>query len=116
MKWRKFTEIHFFRFIVQDNVLGAERLLTILPLPSNCPIGPSQSTRQTFLQLFRGLQHPYIHPVLDVEFWEIGAAIITPLNPAGSLKDLIYGTLWHEEYGSKYNQRGDGLPLGTVSF
>lgn len=104
------------RFIVQDKVLGAERLLIVLPLPSTCPINPSQTTRETLLELFRGLQHPYIHPVLDIEFWELTAGIITPLNPAGSLKDLIYDSVWHEEYDPKYNKRGNGLPLGTVSI
>lgn len=106
----------YYRFIVQDNVLSAERLLIVLPLPSNCPINPSESTRQTLLEIFRGLQHPYIHPVLDVEFWDNNAGIITPLNPAGSLKDLIYDSVWHDEYGLKYNKRGNGLPLGTVSI
>lgn len=104
------------RFIVQDNVLGAERLLIALPLPPSCPISPSQTTRLTLLEIFRGLQHPYIHPVLDVEFWDKNAGIITPLNPAGSLKDLIYDSVWHDEYGPKYNKRGNGLPLGTVSI
>ncbi|XP_018574810.1 slowpoke-binding protein-like [Anoplophora glabripennis] len=102
------------RFIVQDNILGAERLLTLVPLPSTCPIGPSQATRDTLLVLFRGLQHPYIHPVLDIEFWDAGAAIISPLNPSGSLKDLIYGVLWHDEYDKKYVSKGEGLPLRTV--
>lgn len=89
--------------------------MIVLPLPSSCLINPSQTTRKTLLELFRGLQHPYIHPVLDIEFWEIGAGIVTPLNPAGSLKDLIHDSVWHEEYGPKYNKRGSGLPLGTVS-
>ncbi|KAJ8946809.1 hypothetical protein NQ314_008794, partial [Rhamnusium bicolor] len=93
-------------FIVQDNILGAERLLTLVPLPSTCPISPSQTSRDTLLELFRGLQHPYIHPVLDIEFWDSGAAVISPLNPTGSLKDLIYGSLWHDEYNKKYITRG----------
>lgn len=73
-------------------------------------------TRHTLLELFRSLQHPYIHPVLDIEFWDAGAALISPLNPSGSLKDLIYGSLWHEDYEKKYTCRGEGLPLRTVSF
>ncbi|XP_072394036.1 slowpoke-binding protein isoform X2 [Diabrotica undecimpunctata] len=101
-------------FIVQDNILGAERLLALLPLPSTCPISPSQVTRDTLLSLFRGLQHPYIHPVLDIEFWDAGAAVVSPLNPTGSLKDLIYGSVWHEDYEKKYTSRGEGLSLRTV--
>ncbi|CAG9856715.1 unnamed protein product [Phyllotreta striolata] len=76
-----------------DNNFGAERLLALLPLPSGCPISPSPSTRDTLLALFGSLQHPYIHPVFDVDFWDAGAAVVSPLNPAGSLKDLIYGTI-----------------------
>ncbi|KAJ8959119.1 hypothetical protein NQ318_022376 [Aromia moschata] len=98
-------------FTVQDNVLGAERLLTLAPLPSHCPLSPSQATRDTFLELFRGLQHPYVHPVLDVEFWDAGVAVVTPLNPSGSLKDLIYGSVWHEAYDKKYASRGGGFAL-----
>lgn len=71
-------------------------------------------TCETILELFRGIQHPYIHPVLDIEFWDRNMALITPLNQTGSLRDLIYGSLWHEEYEKKYKCRGDGLPLGTV--
>ncbi|XP_074027610.1 slowpoke binding protein isoform X3 [Leptinotarsa decemlineata] len=101
-------------FIVQDNILGAERLLTLVTLPSSCLINPSQSTKDTLLELFRGLQHPYIHPVLDIEFWEGGAAIISPCNPAGSLKDLIYSSVWHKEFDKKYVGRGEGLSIRTV--
>ncbi|XP_057654084.1 slowpoke-binding protein isoform X2 [Diorhabda carinulata] len=101
-------------FIVQDNILGAERLLALLPLPSNCPISPSQATKDTLLALFRGLQHPYIHPILDIEFWDAGAAVITPLNPTGSLKDLIYGSAWHEDYEKKYTSKSEGLSLRTI--
>ncbi|KAL1494076.1 hypothetical protein ABEB36_009730 [Hypothenemus hampei] len=101
-------------FTVQDNTVGAERLLTITPLPSTCPISSSAETRETLIELFRGLQHPYIHPVLDIDFWKEGAAIVSPLNPTGSLKDLIYGTYWQEDYEKKYLARGEGLPLRTV--
>lgn len=105
---------HFFRFIVQDHTLGAERLLSLVPLPPTCPINPSQATRDTLLELFRGLQHPYIHPVLDVEFWDAGAALISPLNPAGSLRDVIHAANWQDDCDVKYAERGTGLPLRTV--
>ncbi|XP_063916667.1 slowpoke-binding protein isoform X2 [Zophobas morio] len=106
------TDKHWFS--VQDTTLGAERLLTLVPVPSMCPLNPSSSTRDTLLDLFRGLQHPYIHPILDVDFWDTGAALISPLNPSGSLKDLIYASPWHEDYDKKYSCRGDGLPLRTI--
>ncbi|XP_044252578.1 slowpoke-binding protein isoform X2 [Tribolium madens] len=106
------TDKHW--FTVQDTTLGAERLLTLVPMPSMCPLNPTTTTRDTLLELFRGLQHPYIHPVLDIDFWDAGAALISPLNPSGSLKDLIYGSPWHEDYDKKYNSKGEGLPLRTV--
>ncbi|GJQ73504.1 hypothetical protein Trydic_g13859 [Trypoxylus dichotomus] len=101
-------------FVVQDKNLGAERLLTLVPLPTVCPIQPSTLTRDTVLSLFRSLQHPYIHPVLDIEFWDTGAALVSPLNPSGSLRDIIYGCTWHEEYDRKYTTKGEGLPLRQV--
>lgn len=104
----------FSRFIVQDNSLRADRLMSVVPLLTSCPITPSSSTRDTLLALFRGLQHPYIHPVLDIEFWEASVALVTPLNPIGSLRDLIYGCSWQQEYDRKYNIRGVGLPLKQV--
>lgn len=90
--------------------------MTLVPLPSICPIVPSLATRDTLLSLFRGLQHPYIHPVLDIEFWDAGVALITPLNPTGSLRDLIYGCPWNEDWEKKYERRGEGLPLKQVSL
>ncbi|XP_025829573.1 slowpoke-binding protein isoform X2 [Agrilus planipennis] len=101
-------------FIVQDTELGAERLLSLVGLPSTCPITPSPETRRTFLSLFRGLQHPYIHPILDLEFWDSQVALISPLNLTGSLKDLIYGTYWHDDWELKSNKKGIGLPLWQV--
>ncbi|KAF7279329.1 hypothetical protein GWI33_007419 [Rhynchophorus ferrugineus] len=101
-------------FTVHDSNIGAERLLTFLPLPSTCPITPSPEIREVFLELFRGLQHPYIHPVLDIHFWTEGVAVISPLNPTGSLRDLIYGTFWQDDFEKKYISKGEGLPLRTV--
>ncbi|XP_030745023.1 slowpoke-binding protein-like, partial [Sitophilus oryzae] len=39
-------------FTVHDLNIGAERLLTLLPLPSTCPIIPSPQIREVFLELF----------------------------------------------------------------
>lgn len=88
--------------------------MSVVPLLASCPIMPSSAIRDTLLALFRGLQHPYIHPVLDIEFWEASVALVTPLNPIGSLRDLIYGCSWQQDYDRKYNVRGVGLPLRQV--
>lgn len=48
------------------------------------------------MDLFLALQHPYIYPVLDLEFVEDAARdrayniLVLPFNSKGSLKDLIY--------------------------
>ncbi|KAK9888103.1 hypothetical protein WA026_000378 [Henosepilachna vigintioctopunctata] len=93
-------------FTVHDNILGADRLLILLPLPSTCPILLNENNKETLIELFRGIQHPYIHPILDIEFWEAGVSLITPLNLDGSLRDLIYGSPWDEEYSQKYAGKG----------
>lgn len=112
---KRFVDL-FFRFVVQDKTLTAERLLTLVPLPPSCPIKPSKFSRDSLLSLFRCLQHPYIHPVLDVEFWDNSAALFSPLNPSGSLKDVIYSCAWQEDYDRKYTRKGGGLPLRQVSI
>lgn len=85
----------FFHF---DLKIKTERLMTLLPLPSNCvafeELPSSECSRNVFMELFGTLQHPYIYPILDLEFFEIGsrsfACLVMPFNPKGSLKDLIY--------------------------
>ncbi|XP_017782525.1 PREDICTED: slowpoke-binding protein isoform X2 [Nicrophorus vespilloides] len=101
-------------FVIKDKSLGAERLLSLVEVPQQCPLQTTATTRETMLELFRSLQHPYIHPILDVEFWDIGAAFICPLNYSGSLKDLIYGENWQEDHGRKYSGKGQGLPYRQV--
>ncbi|KAK4874069.1 hypothetical protein RN001_013429 [Aquatica leii] len=101
-------------FIVQDVNLDAERLLCFVNLSASCPIKPSKVTSETVLALFRGLQHPYIYPVLDIQFLESQAALISPLNHGGSLRDLIYQCPWHEDCDRKYSGRGEGLPLWQI--
>ncbi|XP_054267498.1 slowpoke-binding protein isoform X2 [Macrosteles quadrilineatus] len=83
-------------FIVRDGSVKTERLLTLVPKSSNCPIPTDADTRQVILDLFLALQHPYIYPVLDLEFREGVQAnqtfivLVLPFNTKGSLKDLIY--------------------------
>ncbi|KAB0793093.1 hypothetical protein PPYR_12713 [Photinus pyralis] len=101
-------------FIVQDVTLDAERLLSFVSLPTQCPITPSTVTSETVLALFRGLQHPYIYPVLDIQFLDTQVALICPLSHGGSLRDLIYASAWHEDCDRKYSGRGEGLPLWQI--
>jgi len=83
---------HWFK--VRDTSMKTERLLTLVPLSSNCAIECNPSTRGTILELFLALQHPYIYPVLDLDFREVSGhtyvILVLPFNNMGSLKDLIY--------------------------
>lgn len=84
-------------FVVRDGSVKTERLLTLVPKNPKSVLECSPDTRRTILDLFLTLQHPYIYPVLDVEFVE-GATdpettfitLVLPFNSKGSLKDLIY--------------------------
>lgn len=72
------------------------------------------------------MQHPYIYPVLDFDFTfpsdlpsdstELTpyAALVMPYHTEGSLKDLIYGSAWQDDWGHKYGRRSPGLPLGQI--
>ncbi|XP_048505448.1 slowpoke-binding protein isoform X3 [Athalia rosae] len=107
-------------FAIRDNSLKADRLLTLAPLSRNCPINICSSVKETLNHLFRALQHPYICPVLDLDFNEFEGRnyviLVQPINQ-GSLKDLIYGierNCWNEDWSQKYVTRGKGLPLPQV--
>ena len=47
--------------------------------------------------LFYVQQHPYLFPVIDVDFvFDHGLVmLIQPFRSGGSLKDVIYGVRWH---------------------
>lgn len=83
-------------FVVRDASIKTERLLTLVPRNANCPVQCDNETRSCILDLFLALQHPYIYPVLDLEFRESASGgstyvvLVLPFNTKGSLKDLIY--------------------------
>ncbi|XP_067003847.2 slowpoke-binding protein [Anabrus simplex] len=105
-------------FVVRDTSVKTERLLTLVPRSANCPIQCNPSTRNTILELFLALQHPYIYPVLDLEFRESTGQsyviLVLPFNSKGSLKDLIYKSRWQDDWSQKYGQRSEGLPVSQV--
>lgn len=107
-------------FIVRDTSLKTDRILTLTPLSKNCPLEITPSTKDVLNHLFLVLQHPYISPVLDLEFIEYEgmnyAILLQPINQ-GSLKDLIYEigrNCWNEDWSQKYAARGKGLPLPQI--
>jgi len=121
-------------FTIRDKLLKTERLLTIIPLSGSpsygCEVTTSDAdaTRNALVDLFAALQHPYIYPILDVEFVygslasaavfsdDVKPVLVTvfPFNTKGSLKDLIYRSRWQDDWSHKYRQRSEGLPLLQV--
>ncbi|CAB3375900.1 Hypothetical predicted protein [Cloeon dipterum] len=106
-------------FVVRDTSIKTERLLSLLQVrSSSSPLNYTQTSRETLQDLFVSLQHPYIYPVLDVDFAELSGKnqVITvlPLNQKGSLKDFIYKSNWQEDWGMKYAQRNSGMPAAQV--
>ncbi|XP_045774985.1 slowpoke-binding protein isoform X3 [Maniola jurtina] len=102
-------------FAIHDNSIKADRLLILMPLSSQCPIEPNETSRGLIMELFRALHHPYIYPVLDVELCSGHALAVLPYSSRGSLKDLIYKSTWSEDYSRKYSSIGTGLPATQVA-
>ncbi|GBP49531.1 Slowpoke-binding protein [Eumeta japonica] len=80
-------------FAVHDNSIKTDRLLTLMPLTSACPLEPGERSRCLSMELFRALHHPYIYPVLDLDLRAGHAIVVLPYNVHGSLKDLLYKLL-----------------------
>jgi len=82
-------------FVVRDTSIKTERLLSLMQVRGQGgPIACTQANRESLQELFVTLQHPYIYPVLDVDFAELCGRMhvitVLPLNQKGSLKDFIY--------------------------
>ncbi|CAB3234389.1 unnamed protein product [Arctia plantaginis] len=102
-------------FAIHDNSIKTDRLLTLMPLTSKCPIEQGERSKTLTMELFRALHHPYIYPVLDLELCNGHALTVLPFNSRGSLKDLIYKSTWNDEYSRKYGCVGTGLPAWQVA-
>ncbi|KRF85537.1 serine-rich adhesin for platelets isoform X3 [Drosophila virilis] len=109
-------------FLVNDASVRTDRLLTLLPLPSDCVafegLPPDECAREILMELLGSLHHPYIYPVLDLGFLRNSshnyACLVTPFNSRGSLKDLIYKAQWNEPWARKYTRKPNGLPISQV--
>ncbi|GAB6025503.1 hypothetical protein CHUAL_011241 [Chamberlinius hualienensis] len=108
------SRIDKYWFTVHDTVLKTERLMTMVPHNEYFPITLNCSTKKILTELFLALQHPYIYPILDIDFKamsdETFVVTIFPFNKHGSLKDLIYRSNCKEEWQEKYSHRSVGLP------
>ncbi|XP_034472238.1 slowpoke-binding protein isoform X2 [Drosophila innubila] len=109
-------------FLVNDASVRTDRLLTLLPLPTDCvafeDLPPNESARDILMELLGSLHHPYIYPVLDLGFLRNSshnyACLVTPFNSRGSLKDLIFKAQWNEPWARKYTKKPNGLPVSQV--
>ncbi|XP_012155368.2 uncharacterized protein LOC101455557 isoform X3 [Ceratitis capitata] len=112
-------------FLVTDATVRTDRLLTLLPLPPDCvafeDLPANENPKPMLMELLGSLHHPYIYPILDLGFLQLGssnfACLVTPFNSRGSLKDLIYRvsyTQWNEPWARKYTRKPNGLPVSQV--
>ncbi|XP_074106577.1 slowpoke binding protein isoform X2 [Cotesia typhae] len=114
------SRVDKFWFAVKDTLLKTDRILTLTPLGKNCPLSVCPSTKEILNKLFLFIQHPYVCPILDIEFIEYEeenyVVVLQPINH-GSLKDLIYGVdrnSWNNDWSNKYVSRGPGLPFPQI--
>ncbi|KAG7166543.1 Slowpoke-binding protein-like [Homarus americanus] len=105
-------------FMIRDSSVKTDRLMTLQPFDEQCPFPVTQGTREALVELFQALHHPYIYPVLDVDFANISShtyvITVIPHNAKGTLKDLIYRSHWQDDWSEKYQQRSAGLPVSQV--
>ncbi|KAG5675994.1 hypothetical protein PVAND_005850 [Polypedilum vanderplanki] len=91
-------------FLLNDSTIKTDRLMTLIPLPPNCVC-----LRGTAI-IRMSTRHLGFHNTETQHF----ACLVTPFNPRGSLKDLIYKSQWNEPYNRKYTKKSCGLPISQV--
>lgn len=87
-------------FLLGDLNIKTDRLVTLLSVSSDCPAlseefsVTSEDNPGILMELLGQIQHPYIYPILDLNFFHTSnmtfACLVMPFNRTGSLKDLIY--------------------------
>ena len=92
--------------------------IATLQIPLICPFTfHSDAEKKAFKQLILNLKHPYIAPVLDVDFELISPnsmdlIIVRKYYPRGSLRDEIHGVVDPQAtYVTKYPKTAKGKPL-----
>lgn len=109
-------------FLVNDNSVRTDRLMSLVPLPPDCvaleELPSSECPKEALMEILGSLQHPYIYPVLDLGFLSFNSqsyiSLVMPFNPRGSLKDLIYKAQWNEPFNKKYTRKSMCLPMSQV--
>ncbi|KAM7449617.1 hypothetical protein ABFA07_002536 [Porites harrisoni] len=103
-------------FLVRDSQQGIDAVLTMVPWNTQCVISFTKSTKKTLKELFSLLQHPYLFPVMDVDFVIEHNLVmfIHPYRSTGSLKDIIYGSRPQSSWQQKYQAKGKSLSLTQI--
>ncbi|XP_065900886.1 probable inactive serine/threonine-protein kinase slob2 [Dysidea avara] len=98
--------------VKQDNPpLADHMMMTMTPQHLKCSINLS-TDKKTLNQLFFSLQHPFVHPIIEVDYMTDKSVVvmISPISARGSMKDFIYRTRPLINWSAKYNGRGTPLP------
>lgn len=103
-------------FLVRDSQQEVDAVLTMVPWSPQCVISFTKGTKKTLKELFSILQHPYLFPVMDVDFvFEHNMVMfIHPFRSGGSLKDVIYGSRPQSSWEEKYQAKGKSLSLTQI--
>ncbi|XP_032237029.1 slowpoke-binding protein isoform X2 [Nematostella vectensis] len=100
-------------FLVKNSKTRMDAVLAMLEWSPKSLIPCSKQTRNTLKELLDALEHPYLLPILsiDVMLDREMVIIIQPYSPAGSLKDIIYGSRPTSPWLEKYEFKGKGLTV-----
>ncbi|CAM1327874.1 Uncharacterised protein g9617 [Pycnogonum litorale] len=108
-------------FLVQDSLLKTDRLLTITTLSEKSPLMQLNNNglaKKAVSELFLALQHPFIQPVLDIDFRTIKdknyVITVYPYVKTGSLKDLIFKTRCSDSFPGKSTICGKPLDPSQI--
>ncbi|CAL4092877.1 unnamed protein product, partial [Meganyctiphanes norvegica] len=75
-------------FQIKDSSVKTDRLITLQPYDETCPVPLLPGTKDALVELFQALHHPYIYPVLDIDFATISnhtyVVTVIPYNAKGS--------------------------------
>jgi len=75
-----------------------------------------EATKAVFCGMLEGLKHPYILPVLEVDYIPEKEFLVTfrPLTKSGSIRDLIHNAKPRDPYARKYDKTGKQLSLRLI--
>ncbi|KAG1650461.1 Slowpoke-binding protein [Nymphon striatum] len=109
-------------FLVNDSIIKTDRLMTITRISEKSPLlqlYDDEDAQKAVFELFLALQHPFIQPVLDINYKlvkeQMYVVIVFPFNKTGCLKDLIYNTKCQDTFAGK-NNTSSSKPLEVAQI